>query len=198
MNRRFIWILLLLTAVAAIYFLFFKKSAGPDAPKDKPLAIGENTAGFNASFQELLKAYDVLKAGFSANDTNAVNAAAAAIIVTADSLKTNEIQGDSTGSLKLLANDLVGSLKSSAEAMQKEAGIEAKRTEFNMVSEFVWNLARTVRYKGVKLYYINCAAALNNNGGSWIAPKIETLNPYMAKEAPDCANPTDSIDYSKN
>lgn len=198
MNRRFLWILLLLTSVLAVYFLFFRNSSGPDTPKDKPLAIGENTAGFNASFQELLKTYEVLKAGFTASDSNAVNAAAAAIIISADSLKTNEIQGDSTGSIKLLAIDLVSSLRASAEALQKEADLEAKRTEFKMISEYLWNLARVVQYKGVKLYYINCSSALNNNGGSWIAAQKERLNPYLGKETPDCANATDSIDYSKN
>jgi hypothetical protein len=74
MRRPVALILVLIALGAGAYLLFFKKEKVERGPKDKPLAIGENTGSFNQSFNNLLTAYFEVKDALVASDTIRANA----------------------------------------------------------------------------------------------------------------------------
>jgi hypothetical protein len=194
---------IILIAVLAVVVLIFRFCGGkPDknAPvevKEKPLAVGEHSGPFNESFNNLLSSYYSLKDAFVASDVSKVNAAAAVLVKSADGLQTSEIQGDSTGMIKETAKQFAQSLSSSATTLAAAADIEAKRHEFETVTEALWSLTRTVQYTGQKVYYQYCPMAFNNKGAYWLSNTTEIRNPYFGDKMLKCGETADSLDYSK-
>ncbi|MFM9911101.1 MAG: hypothetical protein ACKVOW_17300, partial [Chitinophagaceae bacterium] len=124
------------------------------------------------------------------------NSAAAALIVAADSLKTEEIKGDTSGALKATAKDFAGTISGWGKGLIGEKGIEAKRKEFEMISDALWSLTRTVKYSGQKLYYQYCPMAFDNKGAYWMSNQRAISNPYFGDVMPVCGSLEDSVDYS--
>ena len=190
--------LVLVSLAIGVYFLFFKKGTKVEGPKDKPLAIGENTSTFNQSFNNLLTAYFDIKDALVANDTVKANSAAAALVIAADSLKTDEIKDSSAnGLIKATAKDYAGTISGWSKGLIGEKDIGAKRNEFKMISESIWTLVRTVKYSGQKLYYQYCPMAFNNQGANWMSKDREIRNPYFGDTMLECGKVDDSLDYSK-
>ena len=200
--------LIVVIALAAIVFIarpFFcnsdKKSTdqvvnAPDA-RQLPISISQTTDVFNQSFTQLLNAYNNLKNALVASDTEKASAAALALRVAADSLKVNEIKGDSTGAIKETAASFTSAITASAQALAAEKDIKGKRKEFEMIADNIWNLTRTVRYTGQKLYWQYCPMAFDNKGAYWISYERDIKNPYFGSEMLNCGSVEDSLDYSK-
>jgi len=145
----------------------------------------------------LLTGYYSLKDALVASDTVKANAASRELIVYADSLKISEIQGDSTGMIKETAKTFTSTISGSADALAKEATIEAKRKEFEMISDALWSLTRTVRYDGEKIYYQFCPMAFDNKGAYWLSNQATIRNPYFGDEMLECGKVEDSLDYGR-
>jgi Cu(I)/Ag(I) efflux system membrane fusion protein len=196
--KKAISVLILVVIIGAAYFLFFKKGEKrPEGPKQQPLTQADNTGVFNQSYNVLLTAYDGLKDALVASDTTKASAAARELRVAADSLKVSEIHGDSTGALKETAKVYASTISSSAHALTMEPNITAKRKEFEMIADALYNLTRTVRYDGQKLYWQFCPMAFDNKGAYWISNEREIRNPYFGNEMLECGSVQDSLDYSK-
>ncbi len=196
MKRAFAFVLVIAALGIGAYFLFFRKEKEDRGPSDQPLTIGENTGSFNQSFNNLLTAYFSVKDALVASDTSLANKAAGALILAADSLKTNEIIGDSTGAIKATANDFAGTISGWAKGLRGENGIEAKRKEFEMISDALWSLTRTVKYAGQKVYYQYCPMAFDNKGAYWMSKERQIKNPYFGDKMLECGSIEDSLDYS--
>ena len=199
--KRVVLPLIIIAALALVTWQFFCKSQD-DKPaqaeeKQQPLSIKENSGPFNQSFARMLSAYFGLKDALVAGDTSKASAAALSLSTASDSLKVNEIKGDSTGVIKETALNFTGTIKSSAQALASEQDIKAKRKEFEMIADAMWSLTRTVRYDGQKVYWQYCPMAFNNKGAYWMSNEKEIKNPYFGKEMPDCGSVEDSLDYSK-
>jgi hypothetical protein len=197
MKRPVLVVIALVAIAIGAYFLFFKKTENVKAPKDQPLAIGENTGAFNDSYSQLLSSYFQLKDALVASDTAKANVAAAALLLAADSLKVEDIKGDSTGALRETARSYALSVNGSAKAILGEPTLLAKRKEFEMVTDIIWNLTRTVRYAGQKIYYLHCPMAFENKGAYWMSAESEVRNPYFGDEMLNCGAVQDSLDYTK-
>jgi hypothetical protein len=183
-----------------------KQAEEQKPPEDaKPLSINKNNSVFNESFTQLLTAYLAVKDALVDYDTVKANAAAAQLAVFSDSLKTNEISGDTSGTIKKLAKDYAGTIIGSAKGFIGEKDLEKKKQEFNMISDALYNLIRAVRYDGQKLYHQHCPMAFGDNAEAfWISTSNEVVNPYLGKLHPQykntmlhCGDITDSIDYRK-
>lgn len=197
MKRR---VLTLSVVIIAIFLTFRFCSDKPDAKagqKPTPLTISENTGPFNQSFTRLLDSYYLLKDAFVASDTIKANDAALNLVQNAESLNVDEIRGDSSGTIRETANYFAATISGSGKALTAESGIEAKRKEFEMITDAMWSLTRTVQYEGQKVYYQYCPMAFNNRGAYWLSNTREIENPYFGSKMPDCGEVTDSLDYSK-
>jgi hypothetical protein len=165
--------------------------------KQQPLSASQNTDAFNQSFTQLLNAYNNLKNALVASDTGKASAAALTLRTAADSLKVNEIKGDSTGLIKETALTFTSTITGSAQALAAEKELKNKRKEFEMIADAMWSLTRTVRYTGQKLYWQYCPMAFDNKGAYWMSYERDIKNPYFGSEMLNCGSVEDSLDYSK-
>ncbi|HSB94133.1 MAG TPA: DUF3347 domain-containing protein [Flavitalea sp.] len=168
-----------------------------DVEKDQPISIGQNSGVFTESYGLLLSSYYSLKDALVASDSAKANLAASQLLVNADSLKVNEIHGDSTGVIKETAGSFTSTIHSSAEALQKETSLEEKRKEFETISDALWSLTRTVKYDGAKVYYNHCPMAFDNKGAYWLSSSSKIENPYFGDKMPNCGSVEDSVNYSR-
>ena len=195
MKKVLIAILLLAAVGYGGYYFFGNKEKKGGDPDPEPLAINKNSGAFNQSYQQLMKGYYNLKDALVASDSAKANNASKELIRYADSLEIDEIQGDSTGVIKETARTFSGTISGSAQALVKETTLEAKRKEFEMISDALWSLTRTVRYDGEKVYYQYCPMAFNNKGAYWLSNQATIRNPYFGDEMLECGQVEDSLDY---
>jgi hypothetical protein len=176
-----------------------------DEPKQEALNVSKNSSSFNTSFERLLNSYFSLKDALIDYDTAAANSSAHNLALLSDSLKINEIKGDSTGSIQKVALDFAGTIGGSAKALVAEPDLTKKRREFQMISEGLYNLIRTVKYDGQKLYHQHCPMAFNDEEEAWwISNSNKIENPYLGNKHPKykatmvgCGDITDSLDFRK-
>jgi hypothetical protein len=200
MNKR----TLIFSLVIICLLLVFKFcSNNPDQEKvaeqkPVPLSISQNSEPFNESFSKLLRSYYSLKDAFINADTSKVNSAATQLMQNADSLNVNEIKGDTSGMIRETAKYFASSISGSAKGVVAQSNIDEQRREFNVITDALWSLTRTVKYNGQKVYYQFCPSAFNSTGGYWLSDKIDQDNPYMGDKEKGCSQVNDSLDYSKS
>ncbi|OQP41036.1 hypothetical protein A4H97_15670 [Niastella yeongjuensis] len=202
--KKTLIVVIVLAAIILVARPFFcngkkdDKSAGGTAEtKQQPLSIGDNSDAFNQSYTQLLNAYNDLKDALVASDAAKATTAAQILHTAVDSLKVNEIKGDSTGVIKETAKSYTTSIADSAQALVAQKDIEGKRKIFVNIADDIWTLTRTVRYNGKKLYWEYCPMAFDNKGAYWISYERDIRNPYFGSKMMTCGSVEDSIDYSK-
>lgn len=205
MKKLILAVIVLAVAAFAVDKLLLSKSskAEAEAPPQEALRVSKNSAAFNASFQQLLSSYFSLKDALRDYDTAQANVAGLALQKAADSLKTGEIKGDSTGTIQKTAEDFAGTISGSAKGLVGETDLIKKKREFNLISDALYNLIRTVRYDQEVLYHQHCPMAFNDEEEAfWISASNKIENPYLGKKHPkykagmlECGDVTDSLDY---
>lgn len=199
MKRIFLVLIIAIVGVGTgVYFLFFNKpgKSGPPEEKQKPVAIGQHTSTFTQSYSELIAAYIGLKDALVASDTTKASAAALVLAIASDSLKVNEIQGDTSNIIKQTAGTYTSMITSSAKGLAGENSLTEMRKEFEMIADNLWQLTRVVKYDGQKLFWQYCPMAFNNRGAYWISSERQVRNPYFGDEMLECGKVADSLDYS--
>lgn len=177
----------------------FVACSGPDQPggdevkKDEPLAQSKNSDSFNDKFSTLLNHYYHLKDAFVLSSDTIAALHARLLVASADSLDMREVKADS--SIVEMANQYVQSISSEAKALADEKGIEAKRKSFQMISDAMYDLVRTVRYDKGTVYHQFCPMAFNDAGAYWLSPTADIKNPYFGKKMLTCGEVKDSIDF---
>ncbi len=161
--------------------------------QDQPLKQSKNSAAFNSAFQTLLTNYYHLKDALVAtNDTMAVNSARL-LIANADSLKMDELKADS--SIVEMTEGYLQSISAEAKALVAEPKIEEKRKSFQMISDNIYDLVRSVRYDQQIVYHQYCPMAFNDAGAYWLSNTSDIKNPYFGKKMLTCGEIKDSVDF---
>jgi Cu(I)/Ag(I) efflux system membrane fusion protein len=197
--KKILLVVLILGAAYLVYWKWFKgedNNAGTDSTQ--PLTVQINSGVFNISFDKMLNSYYSLKDGLVAEDTVKVNSAASQLVQFADSLALDEIKGDSTGDIKSTALNFTGTIAGSSKALAAEPTLEAKRKEFEMITDALYNLIRVVKYDGNKVYYLFCPMAFDDKGAYWLSNESQIRNPYFGKKMLTCGNVVDSLHYGGN
>ena len=199
MTKRMLIVSVLIICILVVFKFCGNKPEEVKVPEQKPvpLNISQNSGTFNESFSKLLQSYFSLKNAFISADTAKVNSAAVEVIQFADSLDISELKGDTSGMISETAKYFAATISGSAKAVAGENKAEDKLREFNMITDALWSLTRTVKYEGQKVYYQFCPTAFDNTGGYWLSDKIDSENPYMHGKGKDCSQVNDSLDYSK-
>ena len=201
--------LLLLIAVAGVaaiiaWRLFSGKEEKPvEEKKDQPLAISKNSTLFDLSFSKLMSDYYAIRDALVEWDTAAANHAAKALQLKADSLPFAELKGDSI--VILTAQNLAISISSETKGFIGEDNIGQKRIAFNMLTDEMYNIIRTVRYSAEMVYHIKCPMAFKDSiEGYWLTNTNKVINPYLGKKHPTykdkmigCGEIIDSLDFAK-
>jgi hypothetical protein len=208
MKKVLLGIVILAALGFGIYKLAFtdkKEVSTVVSEKDKPLTLSKNSDAFNESFEKLLNVYFSLKQAITDYDTVKANAAARELAINAEGLKVNEIKGDTTGAIKETAKMYTGTINGSAKGLAGETDLVKKKREFQMISDALYDLSRTVKYDRMKLFHQHCPMAFNDSEeASWLSNSGEVVNPYLGSKHPKykdkmlhCGDVTDSLDFRK-
>lgn len=203
-----LWVVILgLAAFFGVRFIACKSDDKQAVPAQKQVALtmSKNSETFNESFEKLLNGYFALKNALTEYDTAKANATAKELVFFADSLKNSEIKGDTTGAIKATAENYTGTISGSCKGLIGESNLVKKKREFQMISDALYDLIRTVKYDRQKIYHQHCLMAFNDEEEAyWISNSNEVVNPYLGKKHPKyresmlhCGDITDSLDFSK-
>ena len=203
MKKLVLLIIVLILAFFVGYKLFFNKEKPVAESADQSLAISKNSNALNARFFTLLENYYAVKDALVEWDTARANQAALKLGAYTDSLPFKEIKADS--SIIATAENFAGSISNETKGLILETGIEQKRRSFNMLTDEVYNLIRTVRYDGAVVYHVRCPMAFNDSEEAyWLSASSQIQNPYLGKKHPKynekmvgCGEIVDSVDFVK-
>lgn len=164
-----------------------------ETKKVEPLLQSKNSPDFNDKFTNLLTSYYRLKDAFvSSNDTMAASHAKT-LIASAERLNLEEVKADS--SIVDMANQYISSISAEAKALVAEPNLEAKRKSFQMISDNMYDLVRTVHFDKEVVYHQFCPMAFNDAGAYWLSQSTDIKNPYFGKKMLTCGEVKDSIDF---
>jgi uncharacterized protein YdbL (DUF1318 family) len=168
-------------------------TAVEEKPKDGPLAQSKNSSDFNSKFTNFLNSYYHLKDAFVLSNADLANTSASLLVTTADSLNLKEVKADT--SILEMAKGYLQTVSSEAKALAQEKDIEAKRKSFQMISDAMYDLVRTIRFDKDVVYHQFCPMAFNDAGAYWISATADIKNPYFGKKMLTCGEVKDSIDF---
>jgi hypothetical protein len=182
--KKFVLLAIIFLAAGFLAWkLLSEKPTRPVEPADKPLSIARNTGAFNDSFAVLLNSYFAVRDALVNWDTLKADQAAYTLSAKADSLPVHLIKGDS--GIILTAKSLAASLSGDAKGFTGEAGIEGRRHSFDLMTEELYNLLRSVRYDGETIYHIKCPMAFSDTiPAYWLSDKAAIVNPYLGNKHP--------------
>ncbi len=175
----------------------------PTAVNDQPLAVSRENQPVHDAFTGLLDDYDSLHGALVNWDTAAANKAAAKLAASSKAFPFDQMQSDS--SLLPTVRSFVGQVEQEANNIVKTNNIETKRRAFAVLSNNIYDLARTIQYGGSPLYKVTCPMAFNGNEqADWVSRKNEVLNPFLGTSHPKykkgmlhCGEVSDSMNYRK-
>jgi len=161
--------------------------------KDEPLAASKNSSDFNNKFTSLLNSYYGLKDALAASNDTLAASQAKALTASAGNLNLKEAKADS--SIIEMADQYVGSVSAEAQALAAEPTLEEKRKSFQMISDNMYDLVRTVHFDREIVYHQFCPMAFNDAGAFWLSSSADIKNPYFGKKMLTCGEVKDSIDF---
>lgn len=164
-----------------------------ETKKDEPLTQSKNSPEFNAAFGALLDNYYHLKDGLVLSNDTIANTYAALLINNADSLKLTGITADTT--IVETAKGYIETISAEAKGLIGEKNIEEKRKSFQMISDNMFDLVRTVRYDRGKIYHQFCPMAFNDQGAFWLSQSSDIKNPYFGKKMLTCGEVKDTLNF---
>jgi Protein of unknown function (DUF3347) len=164
--------------------------------KQVALSKTTNSNAFNESFNNLLNAYFNLKDQFIAEKDSGIAQTARIMILASDSLQLNQLKADS---------NLINTAKTYSEGISAEIlgllgenNLLSKRRSFQMVSDQLYDLIRTVQYDQIVLYHYYCSSSFDDQGAYWISQIADGKNPYTPKLKTPCAEIRDTLSFTNN
>jgi hypothetical protein len=73
--------------------------------------------------------------------------------------------------------------------------LDEKRRSFQMISDQLYDLVRTVRYDRQVVYHTFCPMAFNDEGAYWLSNSSDIKNPYFGPKMLTCGEVKDSLDF---
>jgi hypothetical protein len=166
---------------------------GDIAKKDEPLSQSKNSVEFNDKFTNFLNSYYHLKDALVLSNDTMANNSANLLQQSGNNLNLKEIKADS--SIIQMAEGFVQTISSETQALVREKDIEAKRKSFQMISDAMYDLVRTIRFDKDVVYHQFCPMAFNDAGAYWLSASADVKNPYFGKKMLSCGEVKDSIDF---
>ena len=188
--KRGILLVIVLAIVGFLgYKFFFDKDDAKD-PKPEPMVI-TGSDSLTTTTAAALQAYYNLKDAFVKSDTGLVNKTAKVFVGKMEAIQLNAAKADT--SLIELAGQLRQSIGEETNRITTTAGLEDKRKTFQVMSDQLYDLLRTVGYSGSKVYQQFCPMAFDNTGAAWLSSSTEIVNPYFGDKMLHCGEVRDSL-----
>ena len=194
-----------LALALGISYLFLHKghsTTGREDEKDVPLSISSKSSAFTHSMTAVLTSYYSLCDGFVNTDSAQIASAAQHLNNLVDSIKFDQFKADTA--IVETAVNLAQSMKGDISGLLGEPALEQKKREFNMITDQLYSLVRTVSYDGSVIYHMRCPAAFSDSTEAyWLSPTSKVINPYRVKNAAgtkdhiqECGEVIDSLHFS--
>lgn len=172
-----------------------QKTTEPVSAHQPPVALSQsaNSEAFNLSFGDMLSQYYSLTDHFISENDTGIAAASRRLLLAADSLKLDELKADTN--IVATARSYAIGISSELKGLLGETELEPKRKSYQLVSDQLYDLIRTVHYDRQIIYQFYCADAFSDQGGTWLSHGKEIRNPYLPKKKLDCGELRDSLDF---
>jgi hypothetical protein len=190
--------------IPVVLFVLASCNNEEQKPAEQKTASQHSTS-FNASFDAVINDYNALTEGFVNWDSVGVNAKAAALDKSLNSLVFDDLKKDSA--TYLTAQETAKNGIAAAEEIGKAPDMISKRRNFNTLSQNIYDLLRAVKYDEKKLYLQECPMAFNDTeAGVWLTDKGSDVirNPYLGLHHPkygksmiECGSNKSTIDFQK-
>lgn len=166
---------------------------GEDTQTDSPLSQSKNSPDFNSKFTTFLNNYYHLKDAFVLSNNDMAVTSANLLFGSADSINLKEVKADN--SIIEMAKGYLQTVSTEAKAISKVRDIETNRKSFQMISDAMYDLIRTVRFDNGIVYQQFCPMAFNDAGAFWLSSSSDIKNPYFGKKMLTCGEVKDSVDF---
>jgi Cu(I)/Ag(I) efflux system membrane fusion protein len=180
-------------AVALVWACGGEDKKADEQKAAEPLSQSTNSSAFNQSFGQVMDSYYHLKDALVLSNDTLAKSSANRIISLADSVNLSELKADS--SIVLMAKGYLDNISAEAKGLIGEKDIEGKRKSFQMISDNMYDLVRTVRYDRETIYHQYCPMAFNDAGAYWLSKTSDIKNPYFGKKMLICGEVKDSLDF---
>ncbi len=188
--KRGLLLVILLALAGFLAYKFFIKKDDAEREKTAPITITA-TDSLTVAMAAALQSYYDMKDAFVKSDTGLVNKTAALFAGKLQAVNMEDIKADTT--LVQLAEQLKTTINGEIDQLTAEPGIAVKRKTFQSVSDHLYDLLRTVRYNGSKVYQQYCPMAFENTGAAWLSNSTEIQNPYFGNKMLTCGELRDSL-----
>lgn len=185
MKKAFLLIGVLALALGISYLVLHRSDSGnsKNAERDEPLAISSKTSAFNRSFARVLNNYYSLSECFVDSDTSRIAAAGQQLSLSIDSIRFDQFKADTA--IVQTAVSLAQSIQAEIAGMNGEKTEEQKKREFNMITDQLYSLIRTVRFDGSTIFHMRTTLAFADSSEAyWLSPVNQITNPYLGKNHP--------------
>lgn len=173
-----------------------EKAAVTEAPH-APLGQSANSDTFNLVFGKMLDSYFQLKDQFIKENDTLITKGTEQLITDINAAEgvLGELKADS--SIVSTAKTYTTGIRNELTALKQEKDIEERRKSFQVLSEQLYDLIRTVKYDRAVVYHQYCPMAFNDAGAFWLSNSSDIRNPYLPKKMLICGEVKDSIDFRK-
>ncbi|MEN9300196.1 MAG: hypothetical protein RLZZ429_2509 [Bacteroidota bacterium] len=173
-----------------------EKAAVTEAPQ-APLGQSANSDTFNLVFGKMLDSYFQLKDQFIKENDTLITKGTEQLITDINAAEgvLGELKADS--SIVSTAKTYTTGIRNELTALKQEKDIEERRKSFQVLSEQLYDLIRTVKYDRAVVYHQYCPMAFNDAGAFWLSNSSDIRNPYLPKKMLICGEVKDSIDFRK-
>jgi hypothetical protein len=173
-----------------------EKAAVTEAPQ-APLGQSVNSDTFNLVFGKMLDSYFQLKDQFIKENDTLITKGTEQLIADMNAAVgvLSELKADS--SIVSTAKTYTTGISNELTAVKQEKDIEERRKSFQVLSEQLYDLIRTVKYDRAVVYHQYCPMAFNDAGAFWLSNSSDIRNPYLPKKMLICGEVKDSIDFRK-
>lgn len=198
------WLLLVLLAVVGVlawFLLVTKKKPKEEVPKEQPVAVSQYSPAFNQSINAFLNDYYSLTEAFVNWDSSAVTTAANGMNGALANVKWDDLQKDTI--IYQTAVSDTGVFRSDLNTLASTTDLTTKRHSFHALTNNLYDLLRTIKYDGGKLYLQQCPMAFNDNEeGVWLSKTEKIRNPYLGLHHPrykagmiSCGETKDTLNF---
>ena len=173
-----------------------EKAAVIETPQT-PLGQSANSDTFNLVFGKMLDSYFQLKDQFIKENDTLITKGTEQLIADINDVVgvLSELKADSN--IVSTAKTYTTGISNELTAVKQEKDIEERRKSFQVLSEQLYDLIRTVKYDRAVVYHQYCPMAFNDAGAFWLSNSSDIRNPYLPKKMLICGEVKDSIDFRK-
>lgn len=187
----FLGIILLIIGLIRYTVFPLNKNNTPKEAKPIPLSVSKHSQSFNNSLQSVLDTYYALTSAFAINDSSAVNVSSDGLIAATDSFRIDDLKTDTL--IYQTALQPHQNIKYLIAQILNEPVRAGQLRSFHQVSTELFSLLSIVRYDLAKIYWFECADAMEGSEtGNWLSDKEGSVNPYNKN---DCAEIKTTLNF---